>query len=84
MTVRGVVRGNTIELLDSVAWPDGHEVTLKLNRRLPGRRGSAERVAWVEKHFPPVKPEDMAELSSALAEPKQPAQTKSCFDDTGA
>lgn len=66
MTVRGIIRGNTIELLDPVAMPEGQEVKVKLLQRPPGKLGSPERINRMSNQIPAAHPEDAAEMLAGI------------------
>jgi hypothetical protein len=84
MTLKGIARGNAVELQDPIDLPEGTEVEIVIHAApQPAgryRKGSAQAilaaVAEVES-----KPEDVRELLRLIRESRQPADFRPIFEE---
>jgi hypothetical protein len=88
MTLKGIVRGNVIELQDNVELPDGTEVKVVVEKTPPAgspsrefRRGSPQALAEYLKTPTNVTAEDVDELMRLIKEGRSPADFRGIFDE---
>ncbi|GMU80595.1 MAG: hypothetical protein AMXMBFR47_04660 [Planctomycetota bacterium] len=82
MTVRGRVRGKTIELDEMLPFPQGQAVDVDVRpleaSSLPG---SPSRLLDAVRSAPHISNDDLAELESAIQSGKLPPSDRAVFDE---
>jgi hypothetical protein len=83
MTVKGIIRGQTIELDEPLPYPEGEVVELNVQPAAGalGRAGSPAAILAAMRSVPHVEPEAVDELERAIEEGKRPVSFRGVFDD---
>lgn len=82
MTIRGTIRGRTIELLQPLPFADGQQVTVSIVPESHEPPIGSPRAILKAMHAPPhLDPADVDELERLIAEGSRPAESKGVFDD---
>ena len=82
MTVKGVIKGRTIELMEDIPIQDGATVDVSIG--IPNGRpplGSAARILQTLKDAPQVDRDAVDELERLIRDSKRPVSAKGVFDD---
>ena len=81
MTIRGTVRGKTIELFQPLPFADGQQVTLSITPDAEEPPFGSPQALLKAIHEPPhLDPADVDELDRAIAAGKLPVRYEGVFD----
>jgi hypothetical protein len=84
MTYRGVAKGKTIELEESLPYCEGQLVSVSVEPLRPeDQAGSPVAIVKVMRDLPRLDPEDVDALEQAIERGKLPVRTQGVFGDEG-
>jgi hypothetical protein len=84
MTYKGIARGRTIELEESLPYSEGQRLSVSVEP-LPSapEKGSPSAVLKVMRELPQLRPEDVDELEAIIERGKLPVQARGVFEGNG-
>jgi len=80
MTIKGTLRGKTIELPTLLPYPDGQEITIEVLSTNGLKVGSPAALLSAIRNTPPVDPSILADWERAIQAAKRPVRFDGTFD----